>query len=737
MQSTNQFEYVPGTPRRRDALDAEKRYIRLARAYQRIQGLETYDEFRSPDVRKHEVELGRALLRHVQMTPEKVTTLHDAANAISKMSSDKVGKLKAKNWGKFFANLPREWTPGDASDVGNYLATQSIPLPPVKTKIAWTTPDAPQQAVQPYKPESNLKRLKKALYKPSAKKSELYKVAPESSESGLPAVSLPDVKVDFKSVDSPSPPEPSTPQAPVDVATPDVSMKIRPTHLGDVPGTPGPIGTPEFKSPGNVAQSPSSAPASNDRYDDPLLMAVLPKEAHRTTSLLDQYKMNGVCGVVTNNNHVCPGTAATGLVKPTSQSDAIGEFHDQDYKRIGRQVANGQLTKAEGREQVKQVDQKFLNSYRDHAKDGGLLQRFRYHIAERSMTLKHWLDEKDILDPLDFLTTDLKKIAKESAATAAFEASLPAESTYEMKMINKGRHYERQLQALETRFEAGDIDYDTYQREAGYIFDVIKTDDSFDNSPDKEKIMDALSAQKTRMDENARNLNFSEAELTPGQSLNFDDDSSVGDSASEISGLSQRDTALPVRNNAAPDTSKLLNEVKDAINGLAPKPSEPKGPFNAGSMGPRALTAEQVQQMEKTSELPSPPTPNDVMRLGATEANSALVIPRGLDQIRSDIEFDMFSVVRPGFGLGADNKMFAFENIRDKEIIGKGPLFLPRYRQRKLERFGRRLRSANRTVRPRIESTSGELPGAGHSNRQSLAAPKVRTGVLVIQTSIS
>jgi hypothetical protein len=247
-----------------------------------------------------------------------------------------------------------------------------------------------------------------------------------------------------------------------------------------------------------------------------------------------------------------------------------------------------------------------------------------------------------------------------------------------MKMINKGRHYERQLQALETRFEAGDIDYDTYQREAGYIFDVIKTDDSFDNSPDKEKIMDALSAQKTRMDENARNLNFSEAELTPGQSLNFDDDSSVGDSASEISGLSQRDTALPVRNNAAPDTSKLLNEVKDAINGLAPKPSEPKGPFNAGSMGPRALTAEQVQQMEKTSELPSPPTPNDVMRLGATEANSALVIPRGLDQIRSDIEFDMFSVVRPGFGLGADNKMFAFENIRDKEIIGKGPLFLPR-----------------------------------------------------------
>jgi hypothetical protein len=69
---------------------------------------------------------------------------------------------------------------------------------------------------------------------------------------------------------------------------------------------------------------------------------------------------------------------------------------------------------------------------------------------------------------------------------------------------------------------------------------------------------------------------------------------------------------------------------------------------------------------------------NDVLRLELTEADSKLVIPSTVDQIRSDIEFDMFSVVRPGFGLGADNKMFAFENIRDQEIIGKEPLFEPR-----------------------------------------------------------
>jgi len=54
------------------------------------------------------------------------------------------------------------------------------------------------------------------------------------------------------------------------------------------------------------------------------------------------------------------------------------------------------------------------------------------------------------------------------------------------------------------------------------------------------------------------------------------------------------------------------------------------------------------------------------------------VIPRTIEQIRSDITFDLFGEVRPGHGLGATNKLFVYDNIRDEKIIGRSPMFTPR-----------------------------------------------------------
>lgn len=53
------------------------------------------------------------------------------------------------------------------------------------------------------------------------------------------------------------------------------------------------------------------------------------------------------------------------------------------------------------------------------------------------------------------------------------------------------------------------------------------------------------------------------------------------------------------------------------------------------------------------------------------------VIPPVNEQIRSDIEFDMFSVVQPGFGEGVDNKLFLYQEARDKFIHFAKPFYSP------------------------------------------------------------
>jgi hypothetical protein len=68
----------------------------------------------------------------------------------------------------------------------------------------------------------------------------------------------------------------------------------------------------------------------------------------------------------------------------------------------------------------------------------------------------------------------------------------------------------------------------------------------------------------------------------------------------------------------------------------------------------------------------------DAMRPLYGMAGSGAVIPPSMEQIRSDLEFDLFSVVPDGYGLGSNNKMFIQERIRDEKLIGAGRLYLPR-----------------------------------------------------------
>lgn len=48
------------------------------------------------------------------------------------------------------------------------------------------------------------------------------------------------------------------------------------------------------------------------------------------------------------------------------------------------------------------------------------------------------------------------------------------------------------------------------------------------------------------------------------------------------------------------------------------------------------------------------------------------------ERIAMDVNFDMFDFVPDGFGLGDDNKMFVMEQGRDKNVVYREPMYLPR-----------------------------------------------------------
>jgi hypothetical protein len=58
-------------------------------------------------------------------------------------------------------------------------------------------------------------------------------------------------------------------------------------------------------------------------------------------------------------------------------------------------------------------------------------------------------------------------------------------------------------------------------------------------------------------------------------------------------------------------------------------------------------------------------------------AGGESVIPPPTEQLRSDIEFDLFNLVQPGFGEGVDNKLFLYQKAREEYIRYKKPMYFP------------------------------------------------------------
>ena len=59
------------------------------------------------------------------------------------------------------------------------------------------------------------------------------------------------------------------------------------------------------------------------------------------------------------------------------------------------------------------------------------------------------------------------------------------------------------------------------------------------------------------------------------------------------------------------------------------------------------------------------------------EASIQSVIPSWQKQVESDIRFDMFDTVNPGFGEGADNKLYLMDQTREARIVHMEPHFFP------------------------------------------------------------
>lgn len=116
-----------------------------------------------------------------------------------------------------------------------------------------------------------------------------------------------------------------------------------------------------------------------------------------------------------------------------------------------------------------------------------------------------------------------------------------------------------------------------------------------------------------------------------------------------------------------------------------PVPGDPetgeKDPFKAKSTK-SAYEEPDVLYSEKYGDALSGPNSERVpgeptLRPRYGIAGPASVIPSKRDQLKSDVQFDMFSVVQPGFGQGVDNKIFLHNLARDAKIRYTGKMYGP------------------------------------------------------------
>lgn len=80
---------------------------------------------------------------------------------------------------------------------------------------------------------------------------------------------------------------------------------------------------------------------------------------------------------------------------------------------------------------------------------------------------------------------------------------------------------------------------------------------------------------------------------------------------------------------------------------------------------------------DRIEDIKTVETAVDTLRAQYGMESAGKVIPSTQDQLASDIRFDLFDTVNPGYGEGSDNKLFLMQEARDEKIIYSKPMFEP------------------------------------------------------------
>ena len=80
---------------------------------------------------------------------------------------------------------------------------------------------------------------------------------------------------------------------------------------------------------------------------------------------------------------------------------------------------------------------------------------------------------------------------------------------------------------------------------------------------------------------------------------------------------------------------------------------------------------------DRIEDITTVETAVDTLRAQYGMESAGKVIPSTQDQLTSDIRFDLFDTVNPGYGEGSDNKLFLMQEGRDEKIIYSKPMFEP------------------------------------------------------------
>jgi hypothetical protein len=137
-------------------------------------------------------------------------------------------------------------------------------------------------------------------------------------------------------------------------------------------------------------------------------------------------------------------------------------------------------------------------------------------------------------------------------------------------------------------------------------------------------------------------------------------------------------------------------ETARLLGGVIPKPPPPTQQSVGGYLGRRGVENGDVMNSAASGNMKTPVSladrkgdefveskqthsnTTDTLRPQFKIAPPNAVVPSTREQIRSDIIFNDFGTVAPGFGLGVTNKMYLMEAAREKRIVYREPMSEPR-----------------------------------------------------------